>query len=144
MQNVKTVLATGNVVFRTDRLDKVELKAEIEQMLCEVFSYEAWIVLIGENEVMEMVQQYPFDETNEDRNPYLIFSTDSEILKRLSERSFGHAEERVQLGNGVLYWDVKKGKTLSSIFGKEIGKSKYKPYITSRNLRTMHKVLKLF
>ena len=144
LQNVKTVLATGNVVFQTDRLDKVELKEEIERMLCEVFSYEAWIVLIGEKEVMEMVQQYPFDETNKDRNPYLIFSADSEVLKMLSKLPFDQVEERIQLGNSVLYWYVKKGETLSSPFGKEIGKSKYKPYITSRNIRTMHKVLKLF
>ena len=88
LQNVKTVLATGNVVFQTDRLDKVELKEEIERMLCEVFSYEAWIVLIGEKEIMEMVQQYPFDETNKDRNPYLIFSADSEVLKMSIQAAF--------------------------------------------------------
>ena len=49
--------------------------------------------------------------------------------------------ERIELGDGVLYWEVERGQTLHSVFGKATGKKKYKATTTNRNLRTLRKVL---
>ncbi len=42
-ENVKTVLASGNVLFDSDRDDVPALKSEIESGLRAEFHYEAWV-----------------------------------------------------------------------------------------------------
>jgi hypothetical protein len=44
-------------------------------------------------------------------------------------------------GDGVPYWNPVKGTTLETPFAKLLGKPRYKPTTTSRNLRTLHKLL---
>ncbi len=48
----------------------------------------------------------------------------------------------MQAGAGVLYWEVERGMTLKSRFGKSTGAPKLKAFTTTRNLRTLHKLLK--
>ena len=52
------------------------------------------------------------------------------------------AEEKISRGEGVVYWQVPKGSTLDSTIGKTMGKPRYKSSTTTRNLRTLAKVLR--
>ncbi|MGF2943880.1 DUF1697 domain-containing protein [Mycobacterium sp. Lab-001] len=52
--------------------------------------------------------------------------------------------EKIARGDGVVYWQVPKGFTLDSTIGKTMEKARYKRYkssTTTRNLRTLTKVL---
>ena len=49
--------------------------------------------------------------------------------------------ERIERGEGVVYWQVPKSGTLDTTIGKTMGKKKYKSSTTTRNLRTIEKVL---
>ncbi len=49
---------------------------------------------------------------------------------------------KVQRGDGVLYWQVPRATTLDSAIGKTMGKKRYKSSTTTRNLRTLDKVLR--
>ena len=42
----------------------------------------------------------------------------------------------------MIYWQVPKGSTLDSTIGKTMGKQRYKSSTTTRNLRTLAKVLR--
>jgi len=48
----------------------------------------------------------------------------------------------VRRGDGVLYWQVPRTATLDSAIGKTMGKKRYKSSTTTRNLRTLDKVLR--
>lgn len=50
--------------------------------------------------------------------------------------------EKIARGDGVVYWQVPKGFTLGSTIGKTMGKARYKSSTTTRNLRTLTKVLR--
>lgn len=54
------------------------------------------------------------------------------------------AGEKIARGDGVIYWQVAKGDTLSSAIGKITGKKRYQSSTTTRNLRTLGKVLSGF
>ena len=54
----------------------------------------------------------------------------------------GGPHERIARGDGVLYWQVPKTGTLDSTIGKTMGKKRYKSSTTTRNLRTLAKVLR--
>ena len=48
----------------------------------------------------------------------------------------------IAAGAGVLYWQVPRASTLDSAIGKTMGKKRYKSSTTTRNLRTLDKVLR--
>ena len=48
-------------------------------------------------------------------------------------------DEKISRGDGVIYWQVPKGSTLDSTIGKTMGKPRYKSSTTTRNLRTLAK-----
>jgi len=49
--------------------------------------------------------------------------------------------ESITPSEGALFWQVPKGRSADTPFAKRAAKAKYKPVITTRNLRTMHKIL---
>lgn len=138
-----TVLASGNVLFTSDRTDTDAVKSDIEAALRERFGYEAWIVLVDQQTLTRIVADFPFDADRDGWQPYVLLSSDpralTEIVTAAGELELG--DEAIRLGDGVLYWHVERGRTLTSPFGKLIGKAAYKSTTTNRNLRTLRKLL---
>jgi uncharacterized protein (DUF1697 family) len=139
---VKTVLASGNVLFDAQG-DPAELKRTIETALRDTFGYDAWIVLCELDTVRALVAAYPFDPERAGRHPYVVLSSDPAVFAELTTQlpDLDPALERIAPGEGVLYWEVERGHTLDSAFGKASGKKRFKSAITTRNLRTLHKIL---
>lgn len=156
LTGVRTVLASGNVVFHGG--DDRSVKAAIERALGEAFGYDAWIVLTDQAHVRAIVEAFPFPE-REDRQPYVVFGSDQEILDELAAFAAtevtattdipggdlsghgGAGEERVVPGDGVLYWDLPRGRSTDTAFAKRTAKARYRSTITTRNLRTLRKLL---
>jgi uncharacterized protein (DUF1697 family) len=138
----KTILASGNVLFDADG-EPAELKRAIEAGLRETFGYDAWIVLYDIETLRTVVAAYPFDPEREGWHPYVVLSSDPGVFDELTVLSddLDPATERIALGDGVLYWEVERGHTLDSTFGKATGKKRFKSTTTTRNLRTLNKVL---
>ncbi|TSE01087.1 DUF1697 domain-containing protein [Skermania sp. ID1734] len=143
LREVRTVLASGNVVFESTSTDAAALKRTIESALRTAFDYDAWIVLLPVDEVREILAAYPFDPERADWQPYIMFASDTAVLDELNELApqLDPDRERIQLGRGVLYWEVQRGHTLDSVFGKASSKKKYKSTTTTRNVRTVQKVV---
>jgi uncharacterized protein (DUF1697 family) len=59
-QNVKTVLASGNVRFETPREDAGALSAEIAARLRETFGYEIAVILRTGEQIQALVDSDPF------------------------------------------------------------------------------------
>ena len=141
-ENVKTILASGNVLFDSARTDRAKLKRDIEKGLNEAFGYEAWVVLLDVPTVQRVIDAYPFEPEREGWQPYVLLSSDPAPIAELLEFAddLDPALERIAGGDGVLYWEVERGQTLKSTFGKTLGKKRYKSTTTNRNLRTLLKV----
>ncbi|WP_440710265.1 DUF1697 domain-containing protein [Herbiconiux sp. YIM B11900] len=155
-ESVKTVLASGNVLFETapdagsgpgtDAGEKAHaaLKARIEKGLRDRFGYDAWIVLVDHADLAAIVDGYPYEEV-EGLHPYVVFVSDETVADRVAERA---AEidpeadgERAEPGPGVVYWEVPKGSSTDTAFSKFLAKSAFKATTTTRNLRTLRKLL---
>jgi uncharacterized protein (DUF1697 family) len=141
--NVKTVLASGNVLFDSDRADRGAIKSDIEACLRERFGYDAWIVLVDHQSLAAIVEGFPFEADRDGWHPYVLLSSDPASLDDMfaAAQSLALGDEAVALGDGVLYWHVERGETLKSPFGKLSAKAKYKSTTTNRNLRTLRKLL---
>lgn len=143
LENVSTVLASGNVRFRTELADHAALKASIAHALGERFDYDAWIVLATAADVRSAADGFPFDETDAARQPWVIFCIDRATRDELLEAaaSVDADIDPIAGGDGVVYWWPPKGRTTDTAFAKILAKSTYKPRTTNRNLRTLRKIL---
>lgn len=147
LDGVRTVLASGNVVFASDdrRADAPALKSRIERALSERFGYEAWIVLVTRAELERAVDGFPFDADDGSRQPWVVFGSSREVLDELvaaaEELGLDEAADPIARGEGVVYWNPVKGTTVDTPFAKLLARARYKPTTTNRNLRTLVKVL---
>lgn len=144
--DVTTVLASGNVRFTTDAdvAHRTELTSRIEAALRARFDYEAWIVLITLGELEAVVAAYPFDADDDGRQPYVVFCSEIAVRDALVDAaaSLDQREDPTHPGFGVVYWSPEKGRTLDTPFGRLLGRREYKPTTTTRNLRTLVKILR--
>ena len=140
---VRTVLASGNVLFDTSESDSAALRTRIEQALRKRFGYDAWIVLLTQKTVAEMAAGYPFERIDEERHPYIVFGSDAAMLDEIVEKA-GTVDadvEQLKRGKGVLYWQCPRGESLDTPVAKLLAKARYKSSTTTRNLRTVEKLL---
>jgi uncharacterized protein (DUF1697 family) len=139
LNNVKTVLQSGNVVFESDKTE-AQLKSLIEQTLTKTFSYPAKVQVLSIERLNKIIKAYPF-KTKEGYHSYVIF-IENGLEKDLAQGKSGLDDklEQVAAGQGVVYWQVERGQTLKSTFGKVLSKSKYKEFNTNRNLNTLYKI----
>lgn len=139
---VKTILASGNVLVDSDDAAP-NVKERFQAALRERFGYDAWVLVYPQPVIAEIAEAYPYDASNAAKQPYVVFSEDGASAKELAELADLDPElEQAELGpHGVLFWEVKKGETLGSKLGKASSKAKYKATTTTRNLRTVLKVI---
>lgn len=142
VDNVKTVLASGNVLFDSDET-ATELKPRIEKALGERFGYEAWVHVLDLDTIDRIVRDFPFDAERAGWHPYVVFASDPGIAKELLSysESLDAELESIGPGPGVVYWTVERGSTLRSTFGKATSRARFKESTTTRNLRTLRKLL---
>jgi uncharacterized protein (DUF1697 family) len=145
LAEVRTILATGNVTLESSNgADAV--RATAEKALRRQFGYDAWVLVYPIKKLQSIVDGYPFEPEVDGYQSYVTFVSETDVLDELAAlTSDAGAEEKIARGPtsaGVIYWQVAKNNTLDSTIGKTMGKKKYKSSTTTRNLRTLVKVLR--
>ena len=141
LQNVTSVLATGNILFESDENPEV-LKQNLEKAMSQKFNYDAHLFIKTEAEIANILNDNPFSK-DENFHNYIFVGTEiiGETLLNYFENCATNDREEAKLINNNFYWKVKKGETLDSEFGKILGKKSFKSEMTSRNLNTFEKIL---
>lgn len=140
--DVKTLLASGNVLL-TSRSGVTAVRSGAETALRDAFGYDAWVLAYDLDTVRAISEAFPFEREVDGHHSYVTFVSDSDVLDELTELAGDAAdEERIARGEGVVYWQVPQASTLDSTIGKTMGKARYKSSTTTRNLRTVEKLLR--
>jgi uncharacterized protein (DUF1697 family) len=141
LDDVRTVLASGNLTFSSSG-KAPPLKKRIEGGLRDRFGYDAWIVLTTADHLRDVIDAYPYPERDA-YHPYVLFGSDPKVLDEIDKAAadLPDADERVTRGDGVVYWECPKGSSTVTPFAKLVAKPKYKSTTTTRNLRTLRKLL---
>jgi uncharacterized protein (DUF1697 family) len=139
---VRTILASGNVLMESrSGVDAVRKKAE--KALRDTFGYDAWVLAYDLDTVRTVSEGYPFERELEGHHSYVTFVTDENVLDELAALAKDAGpHEKIERGDGVIYWQVPNKGTLDTTIGKTMSKKRYKSSTTTRNLRTLDKVLK--
>ncbi len=140
--DVKTLLASGNVLL-SSRSGVAKVRETAEAALRAAFGYDAWVLAYELETVRAISEAFPFEREVEGHHSYVTFVTDSDVLDELAGLADeAGAAEKIERGQGVVYWQVPKTGTLDSTIGRTMGKKRYKSATTTRNLRTVEKLLK--
>ena len=144
VQNVSSVLASGNILFKSDK-DSVELKKILEKAMSAHFNYEAFLFIKNEKEINEILANDPFLPIENFHN-YIFLGSEKveETLLEEFDKSSKAEGEKGKIINQIFYWQVPKGQTLDSDFGKVLGKKSLKDKMTSRNVNTFEKIINKF
>lgn len=139
-EEVKTFLQSGNVVFNSDK-NRTELKSILEKGLAETFNYEAYVLLYKYEELSSFISNYPM-EREEGWHAYIVFVEGNSVFAELKNmaKEMGEEKNRMGIGDGIIYWKVKKGQSLETPFSKLLAKKKYKSCTTVRNLNTLERM----
>lgn len=140
LTGVKTLLASGNVVCATEGT-ATELKTLVEGCLRENFGYDAWVVVIDQDQLAAIIEACPYPSDDKSQHSYVTLSSDTAVLDELERLGHELPDTRLtRLSPESLAWLAPAGGTLDSPFSKLSAKAKYKSTTTTRNLRTMLKV----
>ncbi|MEE1621547.1 DUF1697 domain-containing protein [Zafaria sp. Z1313] len=145
---VATFLASGNVVLGSDA-DPADggaehVKSAVESTLREAFGYEAWVVVFTPGELTEIVDGYPFEAPSDGvpHHDYAVLTTGEDVAAALAAEMVEPSPiERVATGRLALYWQVPKGASLETAVARASAKSKLATRTTTRNLKTLRRVL---
>lgn len=141
---VSAVLASGNMLFTSDKVGS-ELKPVLEKAMSQYFNYDAFLFLKTEQEVAEIFERNPFKKDDNQHIYAFVGSAGIEqILLEEFKNSIKIVNEKGEIASGNFYWQVPKGDTLGSSFGKVLAKKALKNKMTSRNINTFEKILKKF
>ncbi|UOE36914.1 DUF1697 domain-containing protein [Chryseobacterium oryzae] len=141
MDNVISVLASGNIIFNSDKTVE-DLKVILEKSMSEYFNYEAFLFIKSKEGIEKILNSNPFEE-NKDFHTYVfvgIENIETVLMKEFQELP-KMQDESAEVVNGYFYWQLPKGNTLASQFGKILGKKSLKDKFTSRNLNSFEKIV---
>lgn len=147
--DVKTVLASGNVIFSSleEEPRGQELKSSIEKGLGRYFSYDAHIFIRDDKEIQDILAVAQGVRVPEGCHHYILICDDRDLLLNLKPHfdSMPHTpNEQLTVYPCGAFWIVPKGMTLDSDFGSKIlGSKQYKSLLTSRNMNTLQKISQL-
>ena len=145
LQQVKTLLNTGNISFEAEKQDEKELAAKIATQLETTFGFVVPVIIRTADEIRELVAANPFEEINVTKATRLYASFLSDMPKsNLSipytspDESFTIISIMHQTVLSVL--DLDKSGTVDAmkILEKEFGNN-----ITTRNWNTVVKIEKM-
>lgn len=143
--DVRTVLASGNVVFTASDgvSQRVTLESRLATALSQRFDYDAHILLATMAEIRAAIEAFPYDTADAARQPWVIFCRDVTTRDALitAAADLDADADPVAAGDRVVYWNPPKGSSTDTPFAKILAKPTYRTTTTNRNVRTLLKIL---
>jgi len=146
LQEVKTYIQSGNVVFQSDNKSLEELTKDIEQGIKQKFSFDVPVIVLTSSELTYALKKLPFKNINvANDGGKIMFSFLSELPTQATIEmlmSYVKAPESLIIENKVIYLHCPNGYGKTKLSNNFI-ENKLKLTATTRNLKTVIKLLEL-
>jgi uncharacterized protein (DUF1697 family) len=142
--NIRSVQATGNIIFQTSRTDKEKLIKDIQDMLHKDFNHPISVILVTREYMVRLIEKNPFKEIHvlPETRLYVSFRSDKNGSSALAvpyespEKDFKILSVTDYEICSVLTLSPERNTTdVMKILEKEYGKQ-----ITTRNWNTLIKI----
>lgn len=141
-ENVSTYIQSGNVVFEGEG-DPSDISKHIERQIKETFGHEVPTIIRSPQQVQEALKGFPFEEGNGWKGyiTFLMEEAGKEQAKELESLSSGI--EKFKVAGSEIHVLVDKETDEKPLFSNSFVEKRLDTYATSRNLRTVRKILDL-
>jgi uncharacterized protein (DUF1697 family) len=143
LQNVRSYIASGNVVFQADGVDTADLEARISAAINQEFGFGPRIMILTAEELAAAAEANPFPQAEaEPKTLHLFFLAETAEKAELEGLAETAAEnERFELKGKVFYLYTPDGVGRSKL-AERMGR--FIPVdMTARNWRTVSKLLEM-
>jgi uncharacterized protein (DUF1697 family) len=144
-RDVATFIASGNVIFRADRVAGPKLTRRIEEMLAAAFDYQASVVVRSDEQMREVVERAPRGfGAQPARYRYDVIFLKEPLSSAAAMESVLTREgvDEAHPGAGVLYFSRVAARAAQSLLPRLVGTAAYKQ-MTIRNWNTTTKLQRL-
>jgi uncharacterized protein (DUF1697 family) len=133
-KNVKTYIASGNVVFDTEQ-GEAQIRQALLEKLSKFMGKPVPVFVRAKDELSDLLSDNPFPHVEE--NKHMVIFLDETPPADISFDAKHHIDELIAIRTKVLhvYYPSGMGKSKLKIVGTEQG--------TARNMNTVRKVLEL-
>jgi uncharacterized protein (DUF1697 family) len=145
-REVSTVTASGNVIFTDDR-DRAMLEIQLESLVERTFGFKSCAMVRTEEEIRYAIDENPFHGTGashgSDKMVHSIFLSqqpDKTAVDALIEEHRSKGNERLALGERVLFLDYIHGAGVSSLSNKVLER-RLRCKGTARNMTSLKRIL---
>lgn len=139
---VKTYIQSGNIVLNSS-LDSGSVEQRIFDIIKSSFGHDVKMIILSPDFILSSIDKVPFPkESNPSRVLLTFYSSEVSNSQLEPLHKFKSEEEEVIQGQRVLYCHFPNGSGKSKLTTKVIEKALDQP-ATSRNLRTMNKLIEL-
>lgn len=144
LENVKTYINSGNVIFETANSDDKKIAEKIEKAIEKEFALHIKTIVRSISEMEEIIENNPFDGQFENDKDLHVFFLDEELSdeKRKMLLSNNNENEKFAVRGREIFY-LLQGSFSDSLMGKDYIGKKLKVSATARNWRTVNKVLEL-
>jgi uncharacterized protein (DUF1697 family) len=143
--DVKTYIQSGNIIFKTQSIDKIKLTKTIENQLLKTFSIEIKTVIFTADELFEIIENAPErfgSEPEKFRYDVWFLLPPAIVNDVVSNVRLREGVDFLQAGKNAIYTSRLTSQMGKSYFSKITQTAVYKNF-TIRNWNTTTKLLKL-
>lgn len=144
MENVRTYINSGNVIFESDVVEKRKLVAKLEKVIEDDFGLEIKVLLVADHELDLIKQSLPDDWRNDtEMKCDVMFLWEEVDNPQVMEALPIKAEiDVVKYVKGAVIWKVDRENINKTGIMKLVGTSLYRQ-MTIRNCNTVRKLWEL-
>ena len=142
LHKVRTYIQSGNVIFESGVSSRKKLESIIEKTIKNHFGHEVPVLVIEPGVIQDILDRCPFEQDKKEKSYFTLLYSEPEptLVKDLETISFPN--EEFHIDNSVIYYYCSTGYAKAKWNNKLIER-KLKTKATSRNYRTMMKLLSL-
>ena len=141
-EEVTTVVASGNVIFRHKRAGDAALAGEIEALVKDRFGIASFAAVRSRDELAQAIERNPFVADGEERFVHTIFleePLDAKVFSAFANSYDG--PERLAAGKREFYVDYAEGVGRSKLDPAMKKAKPIKGRATARNIRSLKRIL---
>lgn len=143
IEDVETVVASGNVLFSYDERPTDGLSEMLAWIVKERFGFDSFAAVRSTDEVRSAIEDNPFRADGQDDRVHTLFldrEADPDQFKVMLTAYEGRGPERIALGPRCLYVDYVDGVGPSKLTGAFLER-KLNARCTARKIRSLQRIL---
>jgi uncharacterized protein (DUF1697 family) len=142
LENVKTYIQSGNVVFKSENEDPKTLSKKIQQKILDTIGYDIKVVIRTIDELKNIIKSYPF-EIEEEKHVYITFLSDTPDLSQdLNLKNWIRESEKFIISSSEIYLYLPHGYGRTKL-NNNFFEKKLKLDATTRNWKTVNKLCQI-